>query len=81
MTNTTQTSPWFAQTPASFTDERLQLRDSGLVTLRVHAYRASLVRTHDGKQEWTRCGHAHQKPGAARKCGERLARKLNRETP
>lgn len=77
---TGKTTPWVALGPQRFTDRRLRLtRDSGLVRQNVRSYRGALVRRGaDGKAEYAHCNHAHLKPGVARRCAEREARKRNR---
>jgi hypothetical protein len=72
---------WKAIHPRSFIDKRTRLtRESGIVYQHVRAFRAQIVRRgDDGKAEHDHCGHAHNKPKAARACAEREARRRNRE--
>jgi hypothetical protein len=73
-------SQWRVLAPRSFIDKRVRLtRESGLVHQNVRAYRGEIVRKgDDGKAQNAHCNHAHNKPGVARKCAEREARKRNR---
>jgi hypothetical protein len=72
--------PWAALGPAQFVDKRLRLtRVNGLVYQNVRAYHGAVIRKGaDGKPEYDRCPHAHNKPSAARKCAEAAAKRLNR---
>lgn len=80
---------WFARNPVMFHDTRVQYRRSAggehdvRVVQRVRSYRGLVGRRVEGtrREEYERCGHAHLKMGAARKCAERLARRLNRSAP
>lgn len=70
---------WFVQPPNEFMDRRMQMKRTGTVHVNVRAYRGVIVRRKDGQQEYDRCPHAHQKPGAARQCAEQTAKRLNRQ--
>jgi hypothetical protein len=72
---------WWPVGPRQFMDRRMALkRDVGIVRYAVRAYRGVIVRRGaDGKAEYDKCPHAHQKQGAARKCAEKEARRRNRE--
>lgn len=71
---------WTALGPRQFTDRRLRLtRNSGLVNQNVRAYRGYIVRKGADGPDYDHCPHAHNKPGAARKCAEKEARRRNRE--
>lgn len=79
------TGDWIATNPSTFMDRRSQYRrDVGLVTFGVRAYRGNISRrlrnTETGKHRWEHdhCPHAHNKLGAARKCGIAEARRRNR---
>jgi hypothetical protein len=73
---------WRVIAPQGFVDNRMQLRrpeNGGLVHYGVRAYRGAIVRKgDDGRMQRATCNHAHKKPGVARKCAEREARKRNR---
>lgn len=72
---------WWPVGARQFTDRRVALRrDAGLVRYGVRAYRGVIVRRQaNGKPEYDNCPHAHNKPGVARKCAEKEARRRNRE--
>lgn len=72
--------PWAPLGPAQFTDKRTRLtRVNGLVTQHVRAYHGAIIRKGaNGKPEYDRCHHAHNKPSAARQCAEVAAKRLNR---
>lgn len=70
-------SQWF---PQWFQDPRMRLTPNGLLRYSVLAYHGTARRQGEGrKEEHAKCDHAHQKPGAARKCAAKLAARLNRE--
>jgi hypothetical protein len=72
--------PWAPLGPGQFVDQRTRLtRDSGLVHQNVRAYHGVVIRKGaNGKPEYERCPHAHNKPAAARKCAEAAAKRWNR---
>jgi hypothetical protein len=77
----TVNTDWFPQPPTQFTDRRMRLtREHGIVYQNVRAFHGALVRRspETGKPEYDRCGHAHNKMSAARKCAEQEAKRRNR---
>lgn len=78
MDTTTPTGPWFPQAPAQFQDKRSMLRQGRHVQYRVVAYAGIIARKGDTGQMFDRCPHAHAKPGAARKCAQAAARRVNK---
>ena len=73
---------WMAQQPDQFIDKRNSWpRNSTVMVVQHHrAWRGVAVRKgENGKPEYARCCHGHNKKSAARMCGEKLARALNRE--
>jgi hypothetical protein len=72
---------WYVVGPRSFIDKRMRLtREHGIVHQHVRAYHGVIVhRDENGKTEYDRCPHAHNKPKVARQCAEREVRRRNRE--
>lgn len=74
------TTPWVALSPGRFVDRRSRLTRNGFQVYHVGAWRAVVTRKGpDGTREIERCPHAHSSKKAARECGERGARRFNRE--
>lgn len=74
---------WHSMNPAQFTDHRYRMvrNVDYIVNQNVRAWRGVAGRNSATarKLDVVRCDHAHAKPSSARKCGELLARRLNRE--